>query len=80
MIFEVALTLMREGKKAHLPDLDLADEYWVVSHSLFPPPGENLLHQVTKEGKLIASKDAWRLPTWALMSDEWEIKDELPTD
>lgn len=91
MKFEEILPFLREGKRAILNNSNAKDAWfggvWLACKAKLPDYFDDNGVQVfcdewlslaclDKDDRMAGGKDAWGIPTWAVMSDDWEIIDE----
>lgn len=83
MKFEEVLPFMREGKRAKIIDPGISgggwDYPWIVCTQSLPYEIDErwlALTRLNSKGQYIADAYSWGIPTWAVMSDKWEIIEE----
>lgn len=79
MKFEEVLPLMREGKKAYIPSHYMEQEYLICGkqgNTELGIPIINTIIKVNSKNEFINDSYSWGIPCWAIMSDQWTIKDE----
>ena len=88
MKFEEVLPLMREGERAIINNSNAKDSWfggkWLICKTSLPDYFDDdglkivcekwhSLACLDKEEKMAGGKDSWGIPTWAIMSDDWDI-------